>query len=154
MAKEPATAQVAVERPVADARIHQQESCTGKNSFPPQVGPDLGLHYNHYLRLQPAKHAAHCEAKVEGREEHAIDQPGEFFQCYRPSRERCRRNVQRRKWKLFMQMPHQFLSRDHFADRNGVQPDGLRLRPMKGAVQPSEPLAEMAPVTAVAEAAK
>ena len=130
-AEEPSQTPVTPDGAVGDAAVDHDQPRAGAARLAIEVGPDFGFHHHHHRRAQRAQHAPHGKAIIEWSVEDSGGDSGEFFVGQRPAGQGPATHEDRRPGTGRAQAADQFDRGNHLADRNGVQPDGAEIRPVK-----------------------
>ena len=115
-----------------------------------QVRPDLGLHHDEELRPHQVERAAHDEGEVEREIKHRVDVRHVPARQLLP-RHRRRRQEHAKVRIAPLQVADERPRRQHFADRDRVDPDRFVAVHVEGHGQVAHPLAEAADILLVAQ---
>ncbi len=151
--KQEAATQIARERPVRDSAVQNDEASAGALDFAIQHRPDFGLKNDQDGGLKTSQHAPDGESIIDGRVEDRVYQRGELFLGDFAPGHGGHRDIERRSGHSRAQFPDQPSRRNHFADRNGVQPNGAGRRRWNQRGKAAQAFPEAAQVSGVTDRA-
>ena len=132
-----------------DPPVDQHRADARAVAGPQEVGPDLGLHHDEQPRLHEPQRPVDDEAEIERKVEHLVDVLEAVARDLLPGHRRGRQ-VEAEARVALLELRQQRAGRQHFPDRDRVNPDGLLAVQVEGDRQVPQPLLQAADVLPVA----